>query len=54
MAEDAGCNVESPASLKSFLDENDKKKESPKETEMTDKKDDAAKDGDEKPNEMKS
>jgi len=54
MAEDANCNVETPPSLKSFLDKNDEMKkskdDSKKETEMTDKKDDA--DAGDKPNDM--
>lgn len=40
MAEDTGSNVESPESLKPFLEKNDDHKSGKKETEMTEKKDD--------------
>lgn len=47
MAEDTGSNVESPESLKPFLEKNDDHKSGKKETEMTEKK------GDDKPDDKK-
>ena len=58
MAEDSGSEVQSPPSLKSFLDLNDENnsKKASKETEMTEKKADDAKpaEGDAAANDMKS